>query len=359
MNEMSTFKRRKEQAFGSLFFIWLISTFFSFYPNAFSSIHLEKVIQDFVLETKKIEIPGYPYAFNAGIIKWQNAWLMSFRVIPNPKDPFCSFIGLVWLNQDFHPIGEPQILNLREFSLIPSRTEDARLIAVKNQLWIIYQDNLEPKITRGGFRMYGAELCYDGHKFSVKTPIRFSPFEGENPNIREKNWVPFVYGDQLLFAYSLTPHRIFFPQLEIGECKTLFTTSASLLWKWGILRGGTPALRMNNRRYLAFFHSSTKMATVHSKEKTIPHYFIGAYTFSADPPFELMQISPKPIIGKNFYEGKAYSPYWHPIQVIFPCGFIFDNQYIWLTYGRQDHEIWVVKLDKEGLLQSLIPVHKL
>lgn len=338
--------------------IWRVSLFFLFYSNivfSHSLMNLEENISDFVLETKRIHIPGYPHAFNAAIVKWHDALLMSFRIIPNPKDSFLSRIGLVWLNENFEPIGEPHILNLREFSSVPHRTEDARLICLEDRLFMVYQDNTELKISKKGFRMYVAELCYNGTMFFAKNPICLSPFEGENPSIREKNWVPFIYENQLFLAYSLNPHRIFLSLLDTGECQTAFNTSFLIQWKWGVLRGGTPALIVNDQ-YLAFFHSSIKMTTSHSAGKNMDHYFIGAYTFSAQPPFEITQISSRPIIGKNFYEGNRYKPYWQSIQAVFPCGFIVDDQHIWLSYGRQDHEIWVVKVDKQGLLQSLIPV---
>jgi predicted GH43/DUF377 family glycosyl hydrolase len=343
---------------GSGLFIWKIFLLFIlFFLPVFSNslINLEENIQDFVLETKRIHIPGYPHAFNAAIVQWRKALLMSFRIIPNPKDSFQSRIGLIWLNENFHPIGEPHILNLREFSSIPHRTEDARLICIGDRLFMIYQDNTEVKISKKGFRMHVAELCYNGTTFSAKNPTCLSSFEGESPLIREKNWVPFIYENQLFLAYSLIPHRIFLPFLDTGECQTAFNSSARCQWNWGVLRGGTPGLIVNDQ-YLAFFHSSINMATCHSAGKKIDHYFIGAYTFSAHPPFEITQISPQPIIGQNFYQGESYKPYWKPIQAVFPCGFIVDDQYIWLTYGRQDHEIWIVKLDKQGLLKSLIPV---
>jgi len=88
----------------------------------------------------------------------------------------------------------------------------------------------------------------------------------------------------------------------------------------------------------------------------MPHYFMGAYTFSNSPPFNITQISPEPIWAKNFYSGLNYERYWGSVRVVFPCGFFTDEKFIWITYGRQDHELWIVKLDKQGLLKSLIPI---
>ena len=118
------------------------------------------------------------------------------------------------------------------------------------------------------------------------------------------------------------------------------------------MRGGTPGIPIDGNQYLSFFHSSKEIPTLHSNREPILHYFMGAYTFALHPPFEITQISPKPIVGKGFYKGAIYDPYWKPVRVVFPCGLIVEGNFIWVAYGRQDHEIWMVKLDKCGLLTA-------
>lgn len=321
-------------------------------------IDFEMRIQDFVLETKRIEIPGYPLAFNPAIIRWQGSLLLSFRIIPNPKDSFVSYLGVVWLDDDFNPITEPQILDFRQDRLaaIPSRAADARMIAVGDTLYMVYEDNTEMALVRGGFRVYVAELLVYDRIVEIKSVDCLAFFEGADRNLREKSWVPFEYCNSLLLAYSINPHTIFYPVLGTGSCYTLAKTQADIDWPWGELRGGTPGLQINDHSYLSFFHSSIYMETVHSKGKHITHYFIGAYLFSTSPPFALTHMSPEPIYSKNFYSGTAYKPYWKPIKAVFPCGYVMDDQYIWIAYGRDDYETWIVKLDKEGLLRSLIPL---
>ncbi|MEI8125500.1 MAG: hypothetical protein WCG42_07080, partial [Parachlamydiaceae bacterium] len=88
------------------------------------------------------------------------------------------------------------------------------------------------------------------------------------------------------------------------------------------------------------------------------HYFMGAYTFQAEYPFAITGLSHYPIVHKSFYEGPMYKT-WKPLRVVFPSGFIVEGDDIWLLYGRQDHEVWVAKIDKTKLLLSLKPVQKL
>lgn len=323
-------------------------------------VDLEEYIPDYVIEAKQIKIPGYPHAFNPSILRWNDNLLMTFRNIPDPMHPYVSNIGIVLLDIGFEPISKPYILDLLPLGAdpsVPSRAEDARLIEVGGRIYMIYDDNRNALITKGGFRIYVAELVLNDGRFSANEIEVLTHFPGENPLVREKSWVPFDFQDELLLAYSLSPHLIFRPLFNGGECEG-FTQSESVSdkdWDWGILRGGTPGLKIDSHSYLAFFHSSKQMKTVHS-EKVMPHYFIGAYTFSVEPPFEITQMSSEPIVAKGFYSGKLYERYWGSVRAVFPGGFIFDENYIWIFYGRQDHEACVIKLDRKGLLESLVPI---
>lgn len=318
---------------------------------------------DLVLQSKQIIIPEYPHAFNPSIIRWNNKLLLSFRIIPDPKQTFISYIGIIWLNDNFEPITTPQLLPLRNSTCnAPSRAEDGRLIAIKDHLYLVYTDNENPTINKGGFRMYIAELTFNNDECLLSSIERISSFEGNNSERREKNWVPFDYYSKLLLAYSICPHKIFYYLFGTGSCETFVSTCFNFDWDWGDVRGGTPAL-LDGNHYLAFFHSSKWMKTVQSKEKEKMHYFMGAYTFNRDYPFNITRVSSQPIISnqvnnaiKRFYVGAEYKPYWGSVMAVFPCGFIMDSDFIWLTFGRQDHEMWVAKLDKKKLYESLVPV---
>lgn len=341
--------------------------FLVFMIGSIQAVNLEDRTQDFVLETKRLELPGHPYAFNPSIVRWRGSLVMSFRELPLPEEAFpcpiqsssISQIGIVFLFDDFSLDGTPKILDIPG-SMVDGkkegRSEDARLVVVDGKLYIVYSDNLNEEVTEGGFRMHVAEVDYDGQQFSLKNWEAIHHFPEESPIKREKNWVPFDYFGNFLFAYYIDPHTILYPYLDGSESAVeVFSTKQDISWNWGELRGGTPALRCGSE-YLAFFHSTIDIATDHSNGEVMPHYFMGAYTFQKYPPFSLTAISPEPIIGKNFYEGEIYTYYWKPVRAIFPCGYIMDGDYIWVSYGRQDHEIWLVKLDKKGLLNSLIPL---
>lgn len=311
-------------------------------------VDLEGNIQDFVLETKRIIIPGYPDAFNPSIIEWNGRILLSFRT-RNLNTERASLIGFVWLDKDFSLISDPVLLEIDG-----EHIQDPRLIMLAQHLYMAYSDLYYT--TKGSMRrMCLAEVMTDGARFFVTGPEFLLEFEGEDRKF-EKNWVPFVYNDFLLLSYTISPHKVFLPLFGEGRCTTFSTTKAeTTTWKWGEIRGGTQALMIGDR-YLGFFHSSIEMKSQQSEGNKIPHYFMGAYTFSDNPPFNLMEISPTPIIGPRFYNGKVHKT-WKPLRVVFPGGFIFDDTHIYVAYGRQDHEVWIVKLDRAGLMESLRPLN--
>ena len=304
--------------------------------------------QSFILDTKRIHIPGYPDAFNPAIVKWENRLLMSFRCRDRITNQ-ANIIGFSWLDEEFNPVGHPQILIVDDSIYM----QDPRLFVVRDRLFMAYSDLWEHPVTKIKKRkMCMAEILYDGIGFMAVNKDCYLDFEGDPLNKFEKNWVPFDYQGLMLLSYSLAPHQIFLPVHGEERCETIAYTDTANPWQWGTLRGGTPALLMGDH-YLAFFHSSIPIASIQSKGKSIVHYFMGAYLFESKPPFSIQKMSPHPIVGKTFYNGEFHQT-WKPLRVIFPCGFVHNDQYIWISYGRQDHEAWIVKIDKPGLYKSLV-----
>ncbi len=344
-------KKRQPNVIFLFFFIWI-----------FTPAHLKGVIdlnsfeQNFILEQKKIEIPQYPDAFNPSIIRWQEKLLLSFR-IRDPHTKSTDAIGFIWLDDHFEPLEEPlrlQIVNQKPRN--SSWPQDPRLILIKGNPYIVYSD-----LKKGGKererRVYIAKLRYDDHSFSIHAPVEMSHFVGEGACLQEKNWVPFDNNGSLLLAYSLHPHRIFKPILDTGRCEIHSESASKIKWDWGTLRGGTPALK-DGDEYVAIFHSSKHLTTVQSKGDKMQHYFMGGYRFLSHPPFSITKMSPHPIVGSKFYDGPSYQT-WQPLRVVYPGGILIDPDYLWIVYGKQDHEIWMAKLDKKAFYDSLVPVEPL
>ena len=315
-------------------------------------LDFEEQCQDFVIETRQLIIPNYPEAFNPSIVAMDEGYLMCFR-FRDKLTKRADKIGLIRLDKNFRLCSAPQELKLKFEHASNAWAQDPRLIEINEELYIVFSTlgELKDPLIR---RVCIAKIQKNESEYFITNPQTILYFEGENPKRHEKNWSPFVYQNEMYLIYSILPHRIFRLSHLENTCDTLATSEGSILWNWGELRGGTTAL-LDGEEYLTIFHSCKALSSKHSLGAVRDHYFMGAYTFAKEPPFEITRISPEPIVGKNFYHGKLHNT-WKPLHVVFPAGCIIDKNHVWISYGRQDHEIWIAKLDKKKLIDSLTPV---
>lgn len=301
----------------------------------------------------QILLSDYPGSFNPSLIKTDYGFLLSFRYLPDPLlQPTISYIGLLKLSNDLTPLDRPQLIDTRtSMKKIPSKSEDARLFKFKDDIFVVYNDDIyapNPKIANRR-DMFIAKLNMIDGEYVAETPIKLVHEERFEQHI-QKNWVPFEWNENLLFGYSLAPHEIVQNDLEDSLCKVVCETYSPVPWDWGQMRGGTQA-ELVDGEYLAFFHSSVDARSDISNYKKYIHYFMGAYTFSAQPPFELTKMTQFPIFDKGFYTQSNYYK-----RVIFPGGFAVDGDYIYLAYGKDDCEVWIAKMSKSELFNLLKPL---
>ena len=175
--------------------------------------------------------------------------------------------------------------------------EDSRIFNHNGQLWLVYNTHLT-KFKQ----LYYVPVHFNVTEdlFFILDPPMHVTYEREVNVRHQKNWSPFDYCPKcqfdkgyvdirrsspyranLLFIYSLQPHRIVetYPTSQEGsvDASTVFLTEMlpEFNWNWGEMRGGTPALLIDQDHYLSFFHSSGRLM-----HKNIITYVMGAYLFS-------------------------------------------------------------------------------
>jgi predicted GH43/DUF377 family glycosyl hydrolase len=317
-----------------------------------SSLNEHKV----VVATKRIHLDDFPDAWNPSMIKIDKGFLLIFRYTPDQdSQPWLSYIGIVILDDLFQPISKPQLLTTRlKNSITPSQCEDARIFLYQDRIFLIYNDNVEvisPTIWQRR-DMFISELFYRDDRFTLSSPLKLIHEEKYHSVLWQKNWTPFEKDGSLLITYSINPHEILYPNLATGTCYSAYETRAEIQWDFGTLRGSTPPLLVDGE-YLAFFHSGIITSSPSSWGVNVWHYFMGAYTFSAEAPFEITKMSPLPIMDEEFYTPSDYFK-----RVIFPGGFIVSGSSIYVAYGKDDREMWIATLNKDELMKSLVPVKK-
>jgi predicted GH43/DUF377 family glycosyl hydrolase len=312
--------------------------------------------QQFITGTKRIYIPEYSGAWNPSIVKFNDGYLLTFRYSPDRyMKHWISYIGVMLLDRDFEPISEPRLLDTRVHDKrTPSQSEDARVFSSNGKLYVIYNDNMELEFPQYWERrdMYLAELLFEDGSFLLSDPIKLIYEEKYRSVPWQKNWVPFDCNGTLLLSYTLNPHEIIQPNLATGSCQKRYESSKSINWSFGELLGGTPALLVDGE-YLAFFHSRAYLSSLCSEGGEMWHYFMGAYTFSAEPPFKMTSISEEPADILGFY---TYTPYFK--RVIYPSGFVEEGSTLYLAYGKNDYEIWIATIDLNELKKTMVPVNQ-
>jgi len=198
--------------------------------------------------------------------------------------------------------------------------------------------------------MFIAELfCNDG-TYELSIPLKLVYPPGYNQQFWQKNWTPFVYNNTLYLSYSMNPHLVLSPNLKTGQCDAHHHTMFSSVWPYGQMRGSSEAILVDGE-YLSFFHSGLNDASIASWPRFAWHYFMGAYTFASTPPFAITRMTDRPMVSPDLYT--ASNRYK---KVIFPGGFAVVGASIYVAYGKDDCEIWIMTLDKEELKKALKPI---
>lgn len=262
---------------------------------------------------------------------------------------FQSHTGVVRLDSNLNVV--PKSLTM----LLGSKSrQDARLLTHNDGVYVVYND-LPPFET---FRtLFLASLSFENGKpeFTRDAPLQAKTFR------TEKNWVPFIYTDaslqeHLMLSYSANPHKVLkvfdshAPMLSpFSSCKK------QLPWKWGGVRGGTPA-KLIGDEYVSFFHSFFFDRVYNAR-----WYVFGAYTFDAKPPFCMKRISAEPLYFKEMYSAVNIQSPLIPGRVVFPAGLetgVYQGkESLIVTYGDSDAASKILVLDREKFLETLVAIN--
>lgn len=83
---------------------------------------------------------------------------------------------------------------------------------------------------------------------------KLTPLQGPDPYRCEKNWLPFVFQDQLRLIYSYSPFTLYQPDPETGECKTVLSYESE--YDFSSFRGSAGPIPFDDG-YLMLVHEVT------------------------------------------------------------------------------------------------------
>ena len=120
---------------------------------------------------------------------------------------------------------------------------------------------------------------------------------GWQPNVQEKNWIPFVYNNTLYISYWLCPHAVLRCNVTDGKCVNAYHTKLDGCDQLGEqrLRGGSPFVATGGM-FVGIAHQTKTLRASERAARNIGSPFLYQhrfYTVEGTPPFALRYLSPK------------------------------------------------------------------
>lgn len=225
--------------------------------------------------------------------------------------------------------------------------EDPRAITVGDTVWISVCNFLW---SQGAQRWTGAHQMMAAFDRDWRCRGRYDIPYGKNGDSvgantgHEKNFIWFFRNGNPHLVYWASPHTVVEFAPGFGSHK-VYATDSQIKWAWGEIRGGTPPVLVGNE-YWTFFHSSLPV----NLHRTTRRYVMGAYAFSANPPFPITKITRAPILQGSYNNRMSTDK----PAVVFPCGALI-NQGEWIiTGGSNDLDTFWCKITHERLMMEMI-----
>jgi predicted GH43/DUF377 family glycosyl hydrolase len=322
----------------------------------------------------------YHYCFNPAIIKISaGKYLLVCRLQNHPRE---GSLGLAYLNDQFMPIAGANMISRSPIHQ-PGydqhiMMEDPRLISANGKIFIAYIES-SPVLLFTTYvvmaEVVGLQIINPvviNYKNNRKAHLRLRggavdenipPMDSiqQLPSrewIIEKNWQFFIVDGKHYFVYDVKDvHEVVQFNPATGDVIQVFKTQFASPWRYGRISGGASPVLFDDKFY-SFFHSWTS-----KKIKTADHisehrtYYMGVYLFEKTPPFRILQISGKPLVG----EGKNLTTGPSGHSVVFPGSALFDNaSHEWIiAVGWNDMAGKIIRLGQQDILQSLVNVKSL
>lgn len=225
--------------------------------------------------------------------------------------------------------------------------EDPRLFTLNDgkELWLCFTN---------GYEIGFAQLFVDfkQNKATPKTQfICSSPGEKSmDADRREKNWTPFDRNGELWIHYQFSPQHIIYQldkktgdviQTIKHETPVFATTKEKELF--GSIRGGTPAIPLNNKYDVCIFHGHKKYFG-----KNYAYYTAGLLLFerTSGKIVHCSDVLIRPSAFPNLVPRPSQS------AVVFPAGLSNDGTYLTCSFGVNDYDNFILKFKIDEIVPN-------
>lgn len=251
--------------------------------------------------------------------------------------------------------------------------EDARLFLWNNEIWILCNglNNADKR------HMFLVKINDNGTEFTNDVPIELCSYESQN---FEKNWSPFLIGDELYFIYSIVPFVILKYNKENKKCSRatfgtnkFFYNLSSRYHNKLFIRGGTPFLQLGKNQWIGIGHSVIK--NISALKKLIDFNILASDNYKENIDDRKWLRSYNNLYLMFFYTVKYYDgefmidrisymfqpPFLHyNIEyIVFPSGLTEDDENYYIFFGENDTMSMMTTMNKKFTLNLLHDINNL
>jgi len=306
-------------------------------------------------ETGLWEIPtrGNQILFNPTCIEFNGQrWLVvrDARIDTNRPVPYntVSHISIFRLN-DTQVVGDSYLVPLPKGRSGQEQWEDPRILWSGHQLWLSCCNFIQGKT---GAHQAFAILDPTWKPLSILHPV----YGNNGPNVmsnrgNEKNWLWFKHSDGYPYmVYQNEPHKVVKMSKDLQPMEEWETSlpPGTDIWQHFERRGGTNPVLIDGE-YWSFFHSSTPWWGGRRR------YYMGAYAFKAEPPFNVTRYTPRPLLSGSLRDPRLLD---FP-TVVFPGGHIYeeDTGKHFVVMGINDCRCGWIKIPHVDLKEITLDVY--
>lgn len=293
--------------------------------------------------------------FNPGLVRRPDGlWLLVRRSEVTPGMWYGR--NAIWackLDENKKPLGGPML----QFpnSKVDEQFEDPRAVFWNNQTWIgcVNFTWFTNGSWTGAHQMIGVFQDKGGSDITDETwhpLVRRDPIIGTNRGTaghthgkHNKNLLWWFIDGKLHCLYTSDPWNV----VQFGNKweEQIPYVADGVIWKYGVVRGGTPPVRAGDFFY-TFFHSSLPWRGRYRR------YHMGAIAFETSPPFRPVFWTQEPILSGSQNDPWAQKK---PL-VVFPCGAVLENGKWLISLGVNDLKSAWIEIPHDDLTRLLKPI---
>lgn len=272
-------------------------------------------------------------AFNGSIVQIGDKYLCVYR-----KNEYV--FGACYLDSKCDVIQD----TIRDLNL-EGDVADPRLIFVGSKLVLSFSRH--NVISETEFIAGAVILDFDiSDEIKIYDMFRISPIQLQD---RQKNWMPFIYENELYFIADIHPHRIYKFDLNTKFCNLAYELNYRHAWFMNNqLRGNSNAVLLPDGNYLATFHTAQKVRNIH-------YYDNGAYIFEGKPPFKPIWFANKTFLPAEAAVENHFRKAGE-IVCVFPVGMVLKDETLIISYGDNDSAVKILEISLQQIKSTMIRI---